>query len=76
MSTEQRSVHIDTSRESGGKETSPGFDGQGFSQGKLESMCSTNYVESEERWKIENVYKLKSHKQNHYQVHISFAKDG
>jgi hypothetical protein len=34
---------------------------QGFGQRELESMRSTNDVESKQGWRIENVYKLKIH---------------
>jgi hypothetical protein len=42
------------------------FDGQRFGQRKIHSMHSTNCVKSKEGWRMENVYRLKTHKQDHH----------
>jgi hypothetical protein len=50
--------------------------GQRIGQGKLESMCCSNSTQSEERWRLEDVYRLKSDQQDNHQVQVSTAENG
>jgi hypothetical protein len=39
-------------------------------------VCCSDSTKSEEGWRLEDVYRLQSDKQNHHQVYISTAENG
>jgi hypothetical protein len=56
------------------KKAGPGVVGQRIGQRKLESMCCSNSTQSKERWRLENVYRLKGDQQDNHQVQVSIAR--
>jgi hypothetical protein len=49
---------------------------KGLVREKSKSMCRSNGTQSEEGWRLEDVYRLQGNKQDHHQVSVSIAENG